>query len=52
MTLKLSQANVLNALFTRGEYQMYWAIYDDIDPDIYKVSYKAIVKSPYKSSFG
>lgn len=49
MSLKLNNGK---AIMPQGEYRTFWAIYDKIDPDIYKLSYKAIVKSPYKSTFG
>ena len=52
MTLKLKHANVVNAVLPQGEYQTYWAFYDDIDPEIFKYSYKMVVKSSLKSSFG
>lgn len=52
MTLKLKHANVVNAVLPQGEYQIHWALYDDFDPDIFKLSYKFVIKSSFKSTFG
>ena len=49
MTVKMNLAKII---IPQGEYQLFWSIYDKIDPDIFKLTYKAIVRSPHKSSFG
>ena len=51
-TLKFKDANVANAVLPQGEYQAYLYVHDDIDADIFNISFKFAIKSPYKNTFG
>lgn len=48
MTLKLKPEIIL----PQGEYQTSWALHDDIDPAIFQFSYKFIIRSSNKNTFG